>query len=218
MEYRKKLALAAIAGVFAIAIGGLVVWSAIAQGKYSTNSKTMVQSVANSSNNSATQTANNSEPQNAKTMINLVSSPSALPFVQRWVAQYNLEQNRGLVNVIYTAEADSADAQDYANLTRYLKSNSADVAIIGNAQWDNLSADKNSVFVPVSAEGIAIVYNIPSFPDVPSGLKLAPATLQRILTGNITYWDDQSIKLQNSDLNLPHQKIVVVHLFPYPIP
>ena len=162
-------------------------------------------------NNTSTQIANISGSPDSKTIINVLSSPSAFPFVQRWVAQYNLEQTKAVVNIIYSPEVDRAATQNYANITRLLYENSADIAIVGSAQLDNASLGNSSVFIPASPQAVAVVYNIPSFPDIPSGLKLDSMTLQRILTGNITYWDDKAITSKNEDLNLPHQRIIVVH-------
>jgi phosphate transport system substrate-binding protein len=76
----------------------------------------------------------------------------------------------------------------------------------------NSTKSPSLVLVPVSPHAVAIVYNIPSFPDIPSGLQLDPAALVKIFTGKVTYWDDPAIKSLNSNLNLPHEKIVVVHL------
>jgi phosphate transport system substrate-binding protein len=58
---------------------------------------------------------------------------------------------------------------------------------------------------------VAIVYNIPSFPDIPSGLRLNSTMLFFILNGSITRWDDAAIKDLNPSLNLPDERIVVVH-------
>ena len=82
----------------------------------------------------------------------------------------------------------------------------SDLAIVGVPDETN-----NTLDVPVSAQAVAIVYNIPSFPDIPSGLRLNSTMLFLILNGNITWWDDAAIKDLNPTLNLPHERIVVVH-------
>jgi ABC-type phosphate transport system substrate-binding protein len=127
-----------------------------------------------------------------KTIINVISTKSAFPFVQRWAAQYDNEQSFATVQVSYLEDAD-------------LRENN-NLAIVGG-----ISARNNNSYIPVSAQAVAIVYNLPSFPDIPSGLKLDSNLLSRIFNGSITEWDDAAIKNLNPDLNLPNNRIVVFH-------
>lgn len=126
-----------------------------------------------------------------KTIINVISTKSAFPFVQRWAAQYDNDQSAATVQVSYLEDAD-------------LRENS-NLAIVGG-----ISARNNS-YIPLSAQAVAIVYNLPSFPDISSGLKLDANLLSRIFNGSITEWDDAAVKNLNPDLNLPHNRIVVFH-------
>jgi ABC-type phosphate transport system substrate-binding protein len=140
-----------------------------------------------------------------KNTINVVSTTSAFPFVQRWVAQYNNdEQALANVRISYLSEDDA-----------YKIVQDNDMAILGSqhsADSSNNNNIKNLIYyIPVSPQAVAIVYNIPSFPDIPSGLKLNSSLLLRIFNGNITEWDDKDIKDLNENLNLPHQRIVVIH-------
>jgi phosphate transport system substrate-binding protein len=134
------------------------------------------------------------------TTIDIVSTTSAFPFVQRWAAQYENQQSAssGIVNVDYLADREIILADGV--------SGRSDLAIVGVPDETN-----NTLEVPVSAQAVAIVYNIPSFPDIPSGLRLNSTMLFLILNGNITWWDDAAIKDLNPTLNLPHERIVVVH-------
>ena len=135
------------------------------------------------------------------TTINIVSTTSAFPFVQRWVAQYENQQpaSSGNVNVDYMADREIVVAEGGSGRR-------SDLAIVGVPNKNN-----NTVYIPVSAQAVAIVYNIPSFPDIPSGLRLNSTTLLLILSGSITRWDDAAIKDLNPSLNLPDERIVVVH-------
>src|SRR5215213_3639246 len=135
------------------------------------------------------------------TTIDIVSTTSAFPFVQRWVAQYENQQlaSSGSVNVDYLADREISVAEGGSGRL-------SDLAIVGVPGKNN-----NSMYIPVSAQAVAVVYNIPSFPDVPSGLRLNSTTLLLILNGSITQWDDAPIKDLNPSLNLPDQRIVVVH-------
>ncbi len=62
---------------------------------------------------------------------------------------------------------------------------------------------------PAIIGGVVPVVNIP---NVEAGqLKLDTQTLCNIYLGKIKYWDNQSLKTINPDINLPHEKITVVH-------
>ncbi|HJU35503.1 MAG TPA: substrate-binding domain-containing protein [Nitrososphaera sp.] len=136
------------------------------------------------------------------TTIDIVSSSSAFPFVQRWVAQYENQQLASSVdlNVDYLTDEEIIAAEGGGTSRR-------DLAIVGLVEQKNSSI----LYVPLSAQAVAIVYNIPSFPDIPSGLRLNSTMLLSIFNGSITQWDDAAIKELNPSLNLPHERIVVVH-------
>ncbi|HEX6282938.1 MAG TPA: substrate-binding domain-containing protein [Nitrososphaera sp.] len=135
------------------------------------------------------------------TTIDIISTTSAFPFVQRWAAQYENQQlaSSGNVNVDYLADREIIVAEG--------GSGRRDLAIVGVPDVNK----NNTLYVPVSAQAVAIVYNIPSFPDIPSGLRLNSTMLFLILNGSITRWDDAAIKDLNPSLNLPDERIVVVH-------
>ena len=153
-----------------------------------------------SSNQTAATTNNTTTTTIMPTTIDIVSTTSAFPFVQRWAAQYENQQSpsSGNVNVDYLADREIIVADGV--------SGRSDLAIVGVPDETN-----NTLDVPVSAQAVAIVYNIPSFPDIPSGLRLNSTTLFLILNGSITRWDDAAIKNLNPSLNLPDERIVVVH-------
>jgi phosphate transport system substrate-binding protein len=147
---------------------------------------------------SSNQTA--ASPTTLPTTIDIVSTTSAFPFVQRWSAQYENQQpaSSDSVNVDYLADSEIIAAEE--------GSGRSDLAIVGVPNENN-----NTLYVPVSAQAVAIVYNIPSFPDIPSGLRLNSTILSLLLNGSITQWDDEAIKDLNPNLNLPDERIVVVH-------
>jgi ABC-type phosphate transport system substrate-binding protein len=128
-----------------------------------------------------------------KEIVSVVSARSAFPFVERWASQYNNEP-RALGSVEISYYLDEPDEQ-------------GDLMIVG----DILDAIDGSQNIPTSAQAVAIVYNIPSFPDIPTGLKLNASLLSGIFNGTITYWDDPAIKELNQDMNLPSEMIVIVH-------
>lgn len=152
-------------------------------------------------------------PAQHKEPISVLASPSSLPFMEKWMAQYNNGNHAATVRVDYTGEVDHINIGPvYANVSDFLGRHLADMAIAGlPAQQGSNLTSAGSQFLPVSPQAVAVVYNVPGFPDVPSGLKLDPPTLARILGGNITRWDDSAIKGLNPGMSLPGEKIVVVH-------
>ncbi|WP_148681666.1 substrate-binding domain-containing protein [Candidatus Nitrososphaera gargensis] len=136
--------------------------------------------------------ANGTEPA-PKEVVGVMSARSAFPFVQRWASQYNNDENAlGSIELNYYLERPNA---------------LGDLMIIEDVRH----AASGSHNIPVSAQAAAIVYNIPSFPDVPSGLKLNATILSSILDGTVTRWNDPAIRDLNQNLNLPAERIVVVH-------
>jgi ABC-type phosphate transport system substrate-binding protein len=135
--------------------------------------------------------ANETEPEE---IVSVLSARSAFPFVQRWVSQYNNNDDSasGSIEIDYYLEEPNRPS---------------DLAIVGDIRH----AANGSRNIPVSAQAVAIVYNIPSFPDVPSGLKLNSSLLASIFNGTITQWNDPAIMDLNQDMNLPAERIVVVH-------
>ena len=149
-------------------------------------------------NTSSQTTASLSSSSTIPTTIDVVSTSSAFPFVQRWAAEYENQQlaSSGNVDVEYLTDIEIKEA----------KAEDSDLAIVG-------IPDENGavVYIPLSPQAVSIVYNIPSFPDIPSGLRLNSTTLFLMLNGSITQWNDAAIKDLNPSLNLPDEKIIVVH-------
>src|SRR5688572_33500311 len=97
--------------------------------------------------------ANATEPV-PEEIVSVASARSAFPFVQRWVSQYNNDDSApGSIEIGYYLEGPNTPS---------------DLAIVGDIRH----AANGSRNIPISAQAVAIVYNIPSFPDVPSGMKL----------------------------------------------
>lgn len=64
------------------------------------------------------------------------------------------------------------------------------------------------VTIPESIGGITISYNIPG---IDKGMKLTGPVIAQIFMGNITMWNDPAIANLNPGMNLPAQKILIVH-------
>jgi ABC-type phosphate transport system substrate-binding protein len=125
-------------------------------------------------------------------IVSVASARSAFPFVQRWVSQYNNDDGSlGRVEISYYLDEPGGQS---------------DLAIVGG-----LPDAGGSRYVPVSPQAVAVVYNVPGFPDVPSGLRLNSSLLLQMFNGSVATWDDPAIMELNPGLNLPSESIVVVH-------
>lgn len=147
-----------------------------------------------------------------KPVASVMSAPSALPVMERWANQYNAE-GHATAKVGYTDDVDDAAIPIvYSNISGLLSRHSADMAIMGRLppEMGNFTY-AGSTILPVIPQAVAIVYNVPGFPDVPTGLELDPATLHAMLRGNITRWDDPAIKALNPGLDIPGETITIVH-------
>jgi serine/threonine-protein kinase len=74
------------------------------------------------------------------------------------------------------------------------------------ANQQSLFAGKTVLYFPVQIGPIAIAYNLPGVKN----LKLDPAALAGIFSGNIKTWDDPAIKALNPGVTLPSSQINVV--------
>lgn len=63
------------------------------------------------------------------------------------------------------------------------------------------------LYVPTAAAPITVSYNL----DGVDGLSLSAGTLAGIFSGKITAWDAAAIKADNAGVDLPSDKIVIVH-------
>jgi phosphate transport system permease protein/phosphate transport system substrate-binding protein len=71
-----------------------------------------------------------------------------------------------------------------------------------------MAAAEGTLHLPITIGAIAVVYNLPG---VESGLKLTGPLLADIFLGKVDRWDDPAIVSLNPELQLPDEKIQVVH-------
>ncbi|WP_240703302.1 phosphate ABC transporter substrate-binding protein PstS [Thermococcus indicus] len=79
---------------------------------------------------------------------------------------------------------------------------------VTEATWQKfLETGDQPLQFPEIVGAVVIAYNVPGVDE----LKLDGETLAMIFMGEIEYWDDDTIKSLNPGVNLPHEKIIVVH-------
>lgn len=123
---------------------------------------------------------------------------------QQWSADYRQQCADAQVN--YNPIGSGAGIQQFGAGT--LEFAGSDVPMLPDEQ---AAADKRcggkALSFPVTAGGIAIIYNLA---DVPH-LKLSATTLAGIFQGSIKHWNDAAIKSDNPGTALPSTPVVTYH-------
>jgi phosphate transport system substrate-binding protein len=122
-------------------------------------------------------------------------SSFAAPAISTWVnavrnAPYNL-------SLSYANSNSGTGRYEFTNQTvDYAVS---DIAYVGST--DNTPPSFPFNFIPITAGGIAFMYNLPG---LTKQLKLTSRTACALLTGGITNWDDSNIAANNPGVTLPN--------------
>ena len=78
-------------------------------------------------------------------------------------------------------------------------------------QSKKVCAEGTAFDVPVYVSPIAVVFNLKGVSDAGKHVNMDASTIAKIFDGKITKWNDDAIKSQNPDLDLPDTPITVVH-------
>ena len=123
---------------------------------------------------------------------------------QQWTSQFANKCSGA--QVTYTGVGSSAGIQQFGNGT--IDFAGSDVTMIDTEQ---AAADKAcgspAITVPVTAGGVAIIYNVKGVKD----LSLSAKTLAGIFSGSIKNWNDAAIKSDNPGVTLPSEPIKTYH-------
>jgi phosphate transport system substrate-binding protein len=136
---------------------------------------------------------------NASTGLNGAGSSFAAPAIETFqqvvkAAPYSL-------NINYTSTSSGDGRYEFTNGTTDFAV--SDIAYgLGNA--DTTPPSFHFIYVPVTAGGIAFMYNIPGLSKT---LQLTSYTTCAILTGGITNWNDSHIAADNPGVALPNLPI-----------
>jgi len=124
------------------------------------------------------------------------------PQIEKWISLYeNVNPN---VKIEYTGKGSGGGQNDF-------KEGLVDFACsdppVKEKLWRELEKMGQPLQFPIIVGAVAVVYNVPGVEE----LKLDGKTLADIFMGKIEYWDDPAIKDLNPNVNLPHEKIIVIH-------
>ncbi len=120
------------------------------------------------------------------------------PLYQAWIRDYyNLTENQ--INFTPTGSGDGIKSAR----RRMVDFGASDTPL------DKKLRDKYGLDMFPSVTGaIVLAYNLPNVRD--NELKLTGKAIAGIFDGTIAYWDDATIKSNNPDLKLPHEKIIPI--------
>jgi phosphate transport system substrate-binding protein len=123
---------------------------------------------------------------------------------QQWSADYRQQCSDAQIN--YNPIGSGAGIQQFG--AGALQFAGSDVPMLPDEQQ---SADKRcgskALTFPVTAGGIAVIYNVANVPH----LKLSATTLAGIFQGSIKRWNDAAIKSDNPGVMLPSTPVVTYH-------
>lgn len=142
------------------------------------------------------------ETQPEKTVIVGSGATFPQPQLEKWIDVYTKQNPK--VQIEYTGKGSGGGQNDF-------KQGLVDFACsdppLSESLWNELKKKGQPLQFPIIVGAVVVVYNLPSVEN----LKLDGETLAKIFMGEIEYWDDPAIKQLNPEVNLPHEKILVVH-------
>ncbi|WP_462418181.1 phosphate ABC transporter substrate-binding protein PstS [Kytococcus sp. Marseille-QA3725] len=133
-----------------------------------------------------------------------VGSSAQESAVKAWISGYSEKQPGVKVN--YSPDGSGAGVEQFvAGNTPWAGS---DVAL-SDEEMDKAKdacGDAGAINLPAYISPVAIAYNLPGVDE----LNLSPETMAKIFNGDIEKWDDEAIKADNPDADLPDTEITVV--------
>lgn len=122
------------------------------------------------------------------------------PLYQRWFQELSTQNPNLLVD--YQSVGSGAGVERFTQ--ELVDFGASDVAM---KDEEISKIDRGVLMLPMTAGSIVLAYNLPGVQD----LKLSREAYLDIFLGKITKWNDPKITRTNSGVNLPDQKITVVH-------
>jgi phosphate transport system substrate-binding protein len=172
-----------------------------AQSGQQSTSTTTTSVSSSGTGSSVTQRAGLAVPHATPAQISGTGSSFAAPAIESWVndvhnAPYSLSVN-------YTSSNSGTGRYEFTNQTvDYAVS---DIGYVGNTDTTPPSFPFN--FIPITAGGIAFMYNVPGLSHQ---LQLSSLSACGLLTGGIKSWNDPHIAADNPGVSLPNTPVVPV--------
>ncbi|MBO3832779.1 MAG: phosphate ABC transporter substrate-binding protein PstS [Candidatus Brockarchaeota archaeon] len=134
--------------------------------------------------------------------INLNGAGASFPFplIDKWVSEYSKIKPNIIIN--YQSIGSGGGIRQHTEKTVNFAASDAPLNL------EQASSAPNTLHIPFTIGGVAIVYNLP---EVTKGLKFSGEVLADIFMGKITRWNDPRLQELNAGVNLPDKDIIVVH-------
>ncbi len=124
------------------------------------------------------------------------------PQLEKWIDAY-MKLNPNVV-IEYTGKGSGGGQADFEEgLVDFACSDPP----LKEPLWKRLEQKGQPLQFPMIVGAVVVTFNIPGVKE----LRLDGKTLADIFMGKIKYWDDPKIKKLNSNVDLPHKEIIVVH-------
>jgi phosphate transport system substrate-binding protein len=123
---------------------------------------------------------------------------------QQWASKFaSIDSN---VQVTYTGTGSSTGIQTFSDGDAQFAG--SDVTMTPDQQSAaNAACGSTAISLPITAGGVAIIYNVKGV----SHLQLSAATLAKIMSSQITKWNDPAIAAENPGVNLPAENIAIFY-------
>ena len=123
--------------------------------------------------------------------------------IQKWIDTY--QQSHPNVKIEYEGGGSGHGQEAFMQgLTQIGRTDPP----VSESTWNKFTATGDQPLqFPEVVGAVVISYNVPGVGE----LNLSQDALAGIFIGSIEYWDDPAIAQNNPGVNLPHQKIMVVH-------
>ena len=156
------------------------------------------------SDNGTTNTSNNTDAGCVSGALAGGGSTFQLNLEQQWAADFTAQCPDAQIN--YAGVGSGAGIQQFAEGT--IDFAGSDVPMLPDEQSAaDERCDGKAVTFPVTAGGVAVIYNLEGVSD----LRLSATTLAGMFQGTVKRWDDAAIKADNPDATLPSTPVVSYH-------
>ncbi|HUI03881.1 MAG TPA: substrate-binding domain-containing protein [Acidimicrobiales bacterium] len=135
----------------------------------------------------------------AGVVLNGTGSSFAAPAIETWTA--DVHQPPYSITLNYSSSSSGQGRYEFTNQTTDFAA--SDTGYVSGSVGTTPPSFP-FIFVPVTAAGVAFMYDIPGLPRT---LQLSSYTACAVMTGGITNWDDSHIAADNPGVSLPNLTI-----------
>lgn len=123
---------------------------------------------------------------------------------QQWASKFATMDPK--VQVTYTGSGSSTGIQQFGQGNAPFAGSDVTMAPSEQSAADK-ACGSPAISLPITAGGVAIIYNVKGV----SNLQLSAATLAKIMSSQITKWNDPQIAAENPGVNLPAENISIFY-------